>query len=429
MRCTSCGTELSNPQQYCAKCGKRLATAPQTSPPVQAKPPATAILRFNQVIGQKGVVSRLAAICEFSRARGTAAGHLLITGADGMGKRTMAHVLAAECGVAVHDLDATTIERKGDLSAALTGLGQRDVLLVQNVGELPAHVRHIFLDALHHERIDLVIGQGAGERIHPFQLNQFTCVATAHRASDCSPELRDAFALTIPMEPYLQSELEAIASLISAKDGVTIGPGVAKLISQVSGGIPHKIGITIQRLARLIPGIINEKDAAEVLSTYGFRASTGLSTEPYGDLQNLTGIQFEELITALLARLGFHAQMTKASGDGGIDIVAELDRPLVGGTYMIQCKRFSPRSLVGAPVVREFHGSVSARPNAVKGILITTSGFTTQATDFAHAVGLELIDGEQLSSLLSEQGMSAAKSGSAAPVRSSRATGRKPFLF
>jgi Holliday junction resolvasome RuvABC ATP-dependent DNA helicase subunit len=429
MRCTSCGTELSNPQQYCTKCGKRLATAPQTSPLVQAKPPAAAILQFNQIIGQKGVVSRLAAICEFSRARGTAAGHLLITGADGMGKRTIAHVLAAECGVAVVDLDATTIERKTDFTAAVTCLERREMLFLQNIGALPSNLRQIFLNALQHERIDLVIGQGAGARVHPFQLNQFTCVATAHRASDCPLELGDAFALTIPMEPYSQSELEAIASLISAKVGVTIGPGVAKLISQASGGIPHKIGITIQRLARLIPGIINEKDAAEVLSTYGFRASTGSSTEPFGDLQNLTGIQFEELITALLARLGFHAQMTKASGDGGIDIVADLDRPLVGGTYLIQCKRFSPQSLVGAPVVREFHGSVAARPNAVKGVLITTSGFTSQATDFASEVGIELIDGEQLSRLLSEQEMGGANPQRAEPLFGPRTPRRKPFLF
>jgi Holliday junction resolvasome RuvABC ATP-dependent DNA helicase subunit len=429
MRCTACGTEVGDAQQYCTKCGARLFAAAGTSPPIQAKPTAASMLRLDQIIGQKSVVGRLAAICRFSRARATAAGHVLLTGSDGMGKRTIAHALAAECGVGLHELDASKMERKGDFTAVVTSLEPREILLVHSIGDFPAFLGQMFLDALQHERIDLLIGQGSGARVHPFQLNRFTCVATAQRVSDCPPELRDAFALTISLEPYSQSELEALAALISLRVGVKIDSGASKLISQVSGGVPRKIEMTIDRMAKLSPGVITEKDAAAILSAYGVKASTGGLSDPCADLQRLSGVQFEELISALLVRLGFRAQMPKASGDGGVDIEAQLDAPFIGGIYLIQCKRFSPKVQVGGPVVREFHGAVAARPKVVKGILITTSGFTSQARDFAHDVGIELIDGEQLGRLLAAQDLAGAGAPGAKSIVGLQATRPKSFLF
>ena len=102
--------------------------------------------------------------------------------------------------------------------------------------------------------------------------------------------------------------------------------------------------------------------------------------------------------------MGFHAEMTKTSGDGGIDIIAMLDKPIFGGRYLFQCKRFTPDNLVGAPTVRDFYGAVKA-DNAVKGIFITTSNFTVQAREFGQRVGLELIDSTELQKLFVEYGM------------------------
>jgi len=83
-------------------------------------------------------------------------------------------------------------------------------------------------------------------------------------------------------------------------------------------------------------------------------------------MDELSGIEFEGLITRLLERMGFQAEMTKASGDGGIDVVATLDQPLTGGRYLIQCKRYSPDSLVGSATVREFYGALTADRRAPK---------------------------------------------------------------
>lgn len=131
-------------------------------------------------------------------------------------------------------------------------------------------------------------------------------------------------------------------------------------------------------------------------------------------IEGLSGIEFEKVIATLLEKMGFHAQVTKASGDGGIDIEATLDRAIVGGRYLFQCKRYGIENVVGAPLVRDFYGAVMAE-RAVKGILITTSDFTSQAREFAQKAGLELIDGVQLQRLLSSSGLAESCDLSAVP--------------
>jgi restriction system protein len=102
--------------------------------------------------------------------------------------------------------------------------------------------------------------------------------------------------------------------------------------------------------------------------------------------------------------------MKKTTGDGGIDIIATLDKSIVGGRYLFQCKRFAPDNLVGAPTVRDFYGAVTA-DRAVKGILISTSDFTVQAREFAQRVGVELIDAAQLQRLLLDHQMLESQNG------------------
>jgi len=104
----------------------------------------------------------------------------------------------------------------------------------------------------------------------------------------------------------------------------------------------------------------------------------------------------------MLGRMGFRSEITKTTGDGGVDIVASLDKPFVGGRYLIQCKRFDVATQIGAPMIREFYGAVVADGSAVKGIFVTTSTFTNQARDFARSLPIELIDGQQLQSLLEQ---------------------------
>lgn len=115
----------------------------------------------------------------------------------------------------------------------------------------------------------------------------------------------------------------------------------------------------------------------------------------------MSGVDFERLVTTLLGRMDFRAEMTKTTGVGGIDIVVILDRPIIGGKYLFQCKRYAPDTLTGAATVREFYGAVTAE-RASKGILITTSDFSHQAREFAERVGVELINLTVLQQLLAQ---------------------------
>jgi len=151
---------------------------------------------------------------------------------------------------------------------------------------------------------------------------------------------------------------------------------------------------------------ISEQDAKEMLSLFGFYGGSSAQTleEIPTEWAELSGINFEKLIAALLNKMGFITEVTKASGDGGVDIEAMLDRPIIGGRYLFQCKRFAADNLIGSPTVREFYGALVADRKAVKGILITTSGFTPQAREFAANLHIELIDGIGLAQLLQEYG-------------------------
>ena len=124
----------------------------------------------------------------------------------------------------------------------------------------------------------------------------------------------------------------------------------------------------------------------------------------------MSGQDFERLISRLLDAMEFRSELTKVSGDGGIDIIAVLDKPIIGGKYLFQCKRYAPDNLVGASAVRDFCGAVSA-DRVVKGVFVTTSDFTPQAREFADKAGIELIDAAKLKALLHDHGLQERKSG------------------
>ena len=122
------------------------------------------------------------------------------------------------------------------------------------------------------------------------------------------------------------------------------------------------------------------------------------------NLADMSGAEFEQLVQELVQKMGFEAQLTKASGDGGIDIIAYSNQPFLEGKYIIQCKRYNANSRIGEPPLRDLYGVVMSE-RANKGILVTTSYFTTSATKFAENKPIELIDGEKLISLLSKYGL------------------------
>lgn len=121
------------------------------------------------------------------------------------------------------------------------------------------------------------------------------------------------------------------------------------------------------------------------------------------DINSLSGIEFEGLCKNLIESMGFSVETTKASGDGGIDLIAYNHEPVLSGKYIIQCKRYS--GSVGEPIIRDLYGVITSE-RANKGILMTTGYFTKSAIAFAEGKPIELIDGEQLDALLKRHGVS-----------------------
>lgn len=118
-----------------------------------------------------------------------------------------------------------------------------------------------------------------------------------------------------------------------------------------------------------------------------------------GDVDNLSGIEFENVCQALVEKMGFTTQTTKASGDGGIDLIAYNHQPLLSGKYIIQCKRYA--GSVGEPIIRDLYGVIMSE-RANKGVLMTTGHFTKSAIGFAEGKPIELIDGIKLKELLTK---------------------------
>lgn len=121
------------------------------------------------------------------------------------------------------------------------------------------------------------------------------------------------------------------------------------------------------------------------------------------DINSLSGIEFENVCQQLIEKMGFSVETTKASGDGGIDLIAYNHEPVLSGKYIIQCKRYS--GSVGEPIIRDLYGVVTSE-RANKGILMTTGYFTKSAIAFAEGKPIELIDGQQLNALLKKYELS-----------------------
>ncbi len=147
--------------------------------------------------------------------------------------------------------------------------------------------------------------------------------------------------------------------------------------------------------------IINANEVGQVHGFYdGHNARVqSENRQAYEGIDTLSGIEFERVCKRLLENMGFTVETTKASGDGGIDLIGYNTQPLLSGKYIIQCKRYA--GSVGEPIIRDLYGVVTSE-RANKGILITTGHFTKSAISFAENKPIELIDGAQLKVLIEQ---------------------------
>jgi Holliday junction resolvasome RuvABC ATP-dependent DNA helicase subunit len=357
--------------------------------------------RLSDIVGQTQAVQRLKPLVELSRERGQPLPHILLVGAEGTGKRTLAAALANEMGVAFVNTAGSSLERGADLMGIVTELAERDVLFIDEIHRLPRVAEELLYPAMEDFSLNFVMEKGLNARTMRIPLRPFTLIGSAEKGTELTPKLRALFPVTVVLQPYSESELGAIALAFGRARGISLTPGAAALLGRFSGGSLRNLRSALQLAGRPGAAEVSEADASAALAILGHQVVDSAATVP-ADLMQLSGTEFEVCVTGLLQRIGFRTELTRVTGDGGIDIIAYLDRPIVGGRYLVQCKRFMDSTPVGAPMVREFYGAFVADRSAVKGLFITTSNFSAQAREFVQNLPIELIDGAQLKALLAE---------------------------
>lgn len=374
-------------------------------PDVPEREPVLHPLGFSEIVGQTVAVRRLREFAALYDRAGKAPAHVLLTGIDGIGRRTIARAFAMEYCHKYTEANARSLARTGDLMGMLTNLGDGDALLVADIGRLPKNLVSFFAPCLKAFKVDFVVDKGMFAKTINVPLKRFTCLATARSKTELPLEFIEAFPLIVSLQCYSQTEMVRICEQMAQRRGIAITPAAAELIAVASAGTPHPIESLVGQLVELGRTTVSAGDVAQVASVLGLNIGMA-ACDPLGETDALSGVDFEKVVAALLRKMGFQTELTEITGDGGIDIIATLDRPLIGGRYLIQCKRFAPDNLVGAAAVRDFYGAVTADRLAVKGILITTSSFTSQALTFVEQLPLELIGGQQLRALLAQHGIS-----------------------
>ncbi|MGB3552867.1 MAG: restriction endonuclease [Candidatus Binatus sp.] len=379
--------------------GESKSTAPITLPQASEVQAARSLQEF---VGQVELVRRLRAMVASCKTKATVFPHVLLIGSQGLGGTTIAHCVGRELGVNLHFIEAEGIERTSDLAAIVNNLEAHDILLLPNLGHLKRQVIKRLIPALRNFEFHIIVGEGMGARTMKLSVNPFSCFATVAREGECDPELLKSFLFALKFKPYTMDEMRQITEQMISRLHISLEPQTVTLIARASKGSPGEVEKIVCWLSRQGVESLSEQDARVALDLIGISADNFESPDASRDFALLDPLEFERFITGLLHQMGFEAQTTKASGDGGIDIEAVLDRPIVGGRYLFQCKRFAADNLVGSAAIREFYGALIADRKAAKGVFITTSTFTPQAREFAEGLSIELIDGEQLRRLLDE---------------------------
>ncbi len=166
--------------------------------------------RLDEFVGQTELKEHLGVLLDAARARGQTPDHLLFAGPPGLGKTTLAGIVAAELEVTMHVTSGPAIERAGDLAAILTNLADRDVLFIDEIHRLPKQVEEVLYPAMEDFQLDVVLGKGPAARSIRFDLPPFTLVGATTRTGLIAGPLRDRFGLVERLDYYDPGELQSI---------------------------------------------------------------------------------------------------------------------------------------------------------------------------------------------------------------------------
>jgi Holliday junction DNA helicase RuvB len=223
--------------------------------------------RLADFVGQPSVKDQLAVFIEAARARGEALDHVLLAGPPGLGKTSLAQIVAAELGVPFVATAGPALERKGDVAAYLTALEPRSVFFVDEIHRLPRALEETFYPAMEDRRLPITVGQGAGARVVTLDLPDFTMIGATTRTGLLTTPLRDRFGVTHRLDLYGEEDLAAVVRRSATILGVEVDGEGAAAIAARSRGTPRVANRLLKRV----------RDYAEVRG--GGRVDAGVARE------------------------------------------------------------------------------------------------------------------------------------------------------
>ena len=256
----------------------RLVAPAPTSPAEEAVERALRPKSLADYVGQPRIREQLDIFVAAARNRGEALDHLLLFGPPGLGKTTLAHIVAAEMGVNLRQTSGPVLERPGDLAAILTNLEKNDVLFIDEIHRLSPVVEEILYPALEDFQIDILIGEGPAARSIKLDLQPFTLVGATTRAGMLTNPLRDRFGIVARLEFYGVDDLTRIVSRSASLLQAPIDEAGSREIAKRSRGTPR----IANRLLRRVRDYAQVKAQGHITAPIADAALTMLDVDPIG---------------------------------------------------------------------------------------------------------------------------------------------------